>query len=73
MGIGVRLLEKYRQQFGDQALTYTKGEIIHGVAGLGKSHVISYLSLVALAFGLRLMTTALMGVRVNAFGGIHFH
>ena len=73
MGIGVCLQEKYHQQFGSQALTYTKGEIIHGVPGLGKSHVISYLSLVALAFGLQLMTTALMGVRANAFGGIHFH
>ena len=73
VGIGVRLLEKYCQQFGDAAVTFTKGEIIHGVPGSGKSHVISYLSLVALSMGLRLMTTALMGVRANAFGGIHLH
>ena len=73
VGIGVRLLEKYCQQFGDAAVTFTKGEIIHRVPGLGKLHVISYLSLVALSMGLRLMTTALMGVRANAFGGIHLH
>ena len=73
VGIGVRLIKKYSQQFGDATVTFTKGEIIHGVPGSGKSHVISYLSLVTLSMGLRLMTTALMGIRANAFGGIHFH
>ena len=70
---GVRALEKYGTEFGNTALSITKGMIIHGVPGAGKSHVISYLSLVALSMGLRLMTTALLGVRANAFGGIHLH
>ena len=73
VGIAVRLLAKYVQHFGEAVTTFTKGEIIHGVPGAGKSHVISYISLVAISMGLRLMTTALMGVRANAFGGIHLH
>lgn len=71
--IAVRSLVKYKQEFGKGACTYTKGEIITGVPGAGKSHVVSYITLVAMSYGLRVMTTALMGVRANAFGGIHFH
>ena len=55
------------------ACTCTKGDIDHGVPKAGKSHVISYITLVALSFALRMMTTAIMGVRANAFGDTHLH
>ena len=71
--IAVRAIQKYTNEFGAGACTYTKGEIVHGVPGAGKSHVISYITLVALSLALRVMTTAIMGVRANAFGGMHFH
>ena len=46
--IAVRVIQKYTNEFGAGASTYTKGEIVHGVPGSGKSHVISYITLVAL-------------------------
>ena len=73
VSIAVRSINKYTEQFGPSTKMMTKGLIIHGVAGAGKSRVISYISLVAISYGLRLMTTAILGVRANAFGGIHLH
>ena len=68
-----RSILKYSQQFGPDASTYTKGDIIHGAPGSGKTFVIQYLTLFAISQGLRVMTTALMAVRANAIGGIHLH
>ena len=71
--VGTRLIEKYHRQFGPTTDIFTKGEVITGVPGSGKSHVIQYLSLVAMSKGLRVMTTALMAVRAMALGGEHMH
>ena len=71
--IGVRSIMRYSQQFGPNAVTFNKGNVVHGAPGSGKSYVIQYLSLYAMSQGLRLMTTTLMGVRANALGGIHWH
>ena len=71
--IGSRSIRKYTHQFGPETKTFTKGCIIHGAPGSGKSHVNGWLALYAMTQGLRVMTTALMGVRANALGGVHFH
>ena len=71
--IAVRSIIKYSFEFGPQATVFNKGNIIEGAPGSGKSHIILYLSLFAMSLGLRVMTTALMGVRANALGGIHLH
>ncbi|KAL7539846.1 hypothetical protein ACHAXR_009663, partial [Thalassiosira sp. AJA248-18] len=69
----VSSIKKYSQPFGAAALTFTKGTVIHGAPGCGKSHVMMYIALYALSQGLKVMMTALMGVRANALGGIHLH
>ena len=69
----ISLLRKYCKPFGTSATTFTKSSIVQGAPGSGKSHVILYLSLCAMSMGLRVMTTALMGVSANALGGIHIH
>ena len=69
----VRSVTKYAQQFGESTQVHTKNTILHGCPGSGKSHVGGYVCLAALAMGLRLMSTALMGTRANVLGGIHFH
>lgn len=71
--IALSSLKDYQIQFGPRALKFTRGLIIHGAPGCGKTHVVMYISLMAMSFGLKVMTTALMGVRANALGGIHVH
>ena len=71
--LAANLISKYSTQFGPSTSTLTKGLLIHGAPGSGKSHVILFISLMAMAMGLRVITTALMGVRANALGGIHLH
>ncbi|KAL7538852.1 hypothetical protein ACHAXR_012264, partial [Thalassiosira sp. AJA248-18] len=71
--IATRSLQKYATQFGPETTTFNKGNIVHGAPGSGKSHIILYISLYAMSLGLRVMTTALMGVRANALGGVHIH
>ena len=71
--VGVKAINKYSKQFGVKASTATRGEIIHGFPGSGKTHVIKYLLLYAMMQGLNTMITALMGTRANALGGIHIH
>ena len=73
ISIALRSLNDYKVQFGPRALKFTRGLIIHGGPGCGKTHVVMYMSLMAMSFGLNVMTTALMGVRANALGGIHVH
>ena len=73
ISVGARSIQKYSQQFGPEASTFTKGNITHGAPGSGKTHINQYLTLYAMSQGLRVMTTTLMAARANLLGGIHFH
>ena len=73
VAVAYSLIEKYCIKFGRPSTTFTKNAIVHGAPGSGKSHIILYISLIAMYKGLRVMTTALMGVRANALGGVHMH
>jgi predicted GIY-YIG superfamily endonuclease len=66
-------IDKYRIEIGPEATTFTKGLLIRGVPGSGKSHLAQYLALYAFSRGLRVMTTALMALRAVVLGGIHYH
>ena len=71
--VACRSLTKYSRQFGPATTVYTKGTVVHGAPGSGKSHVSLFNCLYAMTLGLRVMATALMGVRGNALGGVHLH
>ena len=71
--VACRSIRKYSMQFGPATTVYTKGTIVHGAPGSGKSHVSLFNCLYAMTLGLRVMATALMGVRGNALGGVHLH
>ncbi len=58
---------------GHRSLTYTKNVVVHGAPGSGKSFVGQTCVLYAIAQGLRCISTALMGPRASALGGIHYH
>jgi len=66
-------LDKYQVEFGQHASTYTRGVIIHGSPGSGKSFLVQYVALVAMSRGLKVTTTALMAARAQALGGEHIH
>ena len=60
-------------QLGPGASIYTKNIIVRGVPGSGKSFVTKYLHLYALSCGLRVIPTAVMGVRASSMAGEHMH
>ena len=70
---GTSAINKYTCQTGRQTLSVAKGLITHGAPGSGKSFVAQYTTLYALSQGLNVTSTALMGTRANALGGIHMH
>ena len=71
IGYGVRAVTHYCTQFGVTSLT--KGVLVHGVPGAGKTYVSLIGVLYALSQGLRVMTAALMAFRSTCIGGVHLH
>jgi hypothetical protein len=69
--IGVRTIDKYLLQLGPGAATYTKNFLVHGVPGSGKSYVTKWLHLYALSRGLRVFSTAVMGMSKFHRGRTH--
>jgi len=70
---GVRTIDKYMIQLGPGASIYTKNIVVRGVPGSGKSFVTKCLHLYALSCGLRVIPTAVMGVRASSMAGEHMH
>ena len=68
-----RSMTKHSRQFGPATNTYTKGTIVHGAPRSGKLHASLFNCLYAMMLGLRVMATALMGVRGNVLGGVHLN
>ena len=55
------------------SLTHTKGVIIHGGPGTGKTHVSKLAVLYALCKGLKIISTSILGARASDLGGTHLH
>ena len=70
---GKAAVDKYTEQFGPGATTLTKGLVLCGVPGSGKTHLNQLLTLYAMTKGLRVMTTSILAARAVALGGIHWH
>ena len=66
--IACRSIRKQAQVFGPLTATRTKSVITHGAPGSGKLLVMQYVCLYAISLGLRLVITALMGIRANVLG-----
>ena len=64
-------MNKYSTQFSNN--TSTKGVLINGAPGAGKSFVLQALGLYGMTMGLHVMSTSIMGVRASALGGYHLH
>ena len=72
LSMGVRAVDNYSRQFGDNK-TYTKGVLINGAPGAGKTFVSQITGLYAMSQGLRVLSSSLMAKRVNALGGYNLH
>ncbi|MDB4430362.1 GIY-YIG nuclease family protein [bacterium] len=71
--LNVKQIKKYRNISGIESVTYTKNPVVYGAPGTGKSFVGQLIVLYAISQGLNIISTALMGARANALGGIHIH
>jgi hypothetical protein len=69
--MGVNAVNNYCQQFGPT--TYTRGLLVNGAPGAGKTHVEEAIGLYGMSQGLRVMSSSLMAVRATALGGYHLH
>lgn len=71
IGYGKRAVDNYCRQFG--TTSQTKGVLIHGNPGAGKTFVSLVDVLYGISMGLRVMTAALMAFRSQCIGGVHLH
>ena len=69
--LGLNAVNKYSTQFSNNMST--KGVLINGAPGAGKSFVLQALGLYGMTMGLCVMSTSIVGVRANALGGYHLH
>lgn len=61
----------YCVQFGNPH--YTKGVLVNGTPGAGKTFVATLIVIFAMSQGLRVLSSSLMAVRANALGGYNLH
>lgn len=69
--IGFNAVMAYCTQFGNPH--YTKGMLLNGSPGAGKTFVATIIAIFAMSQGLRVLSTSLMAVRANALGGYNLH
>jgi DNA replication protein DnaC len=55
------------------SMTHTKGVIIHGGPGTGKTYVSKLAVLYALCNGMKIISTSILGICAPDLGGIHLH
>jgi hypothetical protein len=55
------------------SMTHTKGVIIHGGPGTGKTHVAKLAVLFAICNGMKIISTSLLGIHASNLGGTHLH
>jgi hypothetical protein len=55
------------------SMTHTKGVIIHGGPGTGKTYVSKLAVLYALCSGMKIISTSILGIRASNLGGTHLH
>ena len=55
------------------SMTYTKGVIVHGGPGTGKTHIAKLAVLHALSKGLNIISTSILSVRASYLGDTHLH
>ncbi len=54
-------------------MTHTKGVIIHGGPGTGKTYVAKLAVLYAICSGMKIISTSILGIRAPNLGGTHLH
>jgi hypothetical protein len=54
-------------------MTHTKGVIIHGGPGTGKTHIAKLAVLYAICNGMKIISTSLLGICASNLGGPHLH
>jgi hypothetical protein len=54
-------------------MTHTKGVIIHGGPGMGKTYVSKLAVLYAICSGMKIISTSILGIRASDLGGTHLH
>ncbi len=55
------------------SMTHTKGVIIHGGPGTGKTYVAKLAVLYAICSGMKIISTSILGIRASDLGGTHLH
>lgn len=70
--LGVNKVRSYSRQHSEN-MGYTKGLLVNGAPGAGKTFIEQAVALYAMSQGLRVMSSSLMAVRSNAIGGYHLH
>ncbi len=55
------------------SMTHTKGVIIHGGPGMGKTYVSKLAVLYAICSGMKIISTSILGIRASDLGGTHLY
>jgi hypothetical protein len=55
------------------SMAHTKGVIIHGGPGMGKTYVSKLAVLYSICCGMKIISTSILGIRASNLGGTHLH